>query len=126
MCPLAWNNLTELKASMSDSSSLLVHLLDVLVLNETPAEEMHRQGGEGMEEPMRLKMKKEKTYDVAADMVASTLVVIHGGELVEGVEDQAVLPDHYGSHQGTHGQHIVCLKIVIKGPNVSRVHEQSL
>ena len=38
-----------------------------------------------------------------------TSIVIHGGELVEGVEDQAVLPDHYGSHQGTHGQHIVCL-----------------
>ena len=38
-----------------------------------------------------------------------TSIVIHGGELVQGVEDQAVLPDHDGSHQGTHGQHIVCL-----------------
>ena len=52
-------------------------------------------------------------------MVASTLVVLHGGELVEGVEDQAVLPHHYGSHQRTHGQHIVCLKIVINRPIVT-------
>ena len=89
----------------------------MLVLNETPAEEMHRQGGECMEEPGRLTMLK--IHDVTADMVASTLVVLHGGELVEGVEDQAVLPHHYGSHQRTHGQHIVCLKIVINGPIVT-------
>ena len=45
-----------------------------------------------------------------------TSIVIHGGELVEGVEDQTVLPDHDGSHQGTHGQHVVRLKITDISP----------
>ena len=35
---------------------IVVHSPDVLVLDETPAEEMHCQGGEGMEEPRALTM----------------------------------------------------------------------
>ena len=48
----------------------------MLVLNETPSEEMYCQGGKGVEEPGELTMRSE--HNVAAVMAGGCKVMIVG------------------------------------------------